>query len=156
MTIIYQGCHRTTAILKGVAVQEKKWTQSDNITQDLKSVLSKHAHFSLTRHKELSEKIRTSQERRPNASELLSGVHFTPLSAGRVLFSAVLKKHRCLVIEELQVRGIQFEAEENITALKLRLKQHECDEKGKSFKPISRTSAEWDIPDQVSETVRRA
>ena len=124
-----------------------KWIQAENVSQDLNSILSKQAHFSLTRHKEISEKIRTARERRPNANELLSGVHFTPLSSGRVLFSAVLKKHWTLVIEELQAREVQYEAEDNITTHKKRLKAHKGDESEKSFKPIHQTTAEWDIVD---------
>ena len=83
-------------------------------------------------------------------------MHFTPLSSGRVLFSAVLKKHQTLVIEELQAREVQYEAEDNITTLKKHLKAHEGDESGKSFKSIHRTRAEWDIADKVPEVVRRA
>ena len=134
--------------MKGVAVQEIKNKKSEPLTKDLKDLLSKKRHFSLNRHKEISESIRNAQERQPNASELLSGVDFTPYSSGCVLFSAVLKKHRSLVLEELRARRIEHKEGLNITSLKKLLKEHEADPAGKSFKPVIGTSSDWDIEEE--------
>ena len=144
--ILIQGHHRTTSILKGIASQHKKSSGYNTIPQDLSTLLGREAHFSRIRQRGLSKTVRSVGERRPNASELITGVEFTVLSSGRVLYSSILKKHRNLVLEELNRRNIPFDNAENITTLKSYLKTDKDD--AKSFKPLVRECKDWDIEDE--------